>query len=110
MQPELVTLYGGPFDGRELWIEPSGAGAMALRWHDQPAVYLRDESGAWKFDTGRPGPSCTGDAIVDRAINIFGRDMLLDMLAVVAVKQTMAGDFAFWSALTARVDRLGESS
>ncbi len=109
MQPEIIELVGGPFDGRELWLEPSEASAMVLQWGETPVVYLRDESGTWKFDTPGLGPSSTGDQIYDRIVRVFGKDTLLDMLAVVAVKQTMAGDFAFWSALSARVDRLGES-
>jgi len=108
-EPELtlVELVGGPFDGTEVLVEPKGSPTvLALSWHGERVPYRLGTDGVWRFDPGHGGafPGVT-DKLVDAAVNVAGMDTLCQMMALTAVKQAMAGNFHFWSAMVARIDR-----
>jgi hypothetical protein len=105
--PELVD---GPLDGVHVLLEPKGSKSLVVSFDGgDSAIYRRDAAGTWKFDSRPAEPVLTDDAILDEVVRTFGLKTLIEVLAVVAVREATRGDFQYWNALAARLERKSSS-
>lgn len=115
MQPELtanVQLVGGGRCGEGLAIHPAtDVTSITLDFHGQPMRYDFDScDGLWYHVPPSQAPAESGDRIYAAVVNAVGEATLIELMALIAVREMCKGNIQFWRAMAERVDRMREAS
>ncbi len=84
---------------------------VGLAWEGATAVYRFDPAdGNWHYVPPSHTSVDPKDRVFQRLLAIYGENTVVELLAVTAVKQVLAGNIDYWRLIASRIDQMKDES